>query len=228
MSAAAEKNARAIILANLRQGLAEAPLAVPAPPARPAPDPRDADESGMWARLAEVLSPLSVRLRLAQTPAEAAGHVAEIARERGAKSYTRWDAALDGLGLDEALDGLARAEAAPCRELGQVDLGITLAHGVLVESGTMVLAAGPGRHRAASLLPPASVILAPRSALLADVGLLPELLRRLGGELEEGARPPACVNLISGPSSTADIELVLVRGVHGPASLEIIGLDWDI
>ncbi|OIN99044.1 MAG: hypothetical protein AUJ49_11895, partial [Desulfovibrionaceae bacterium CG1_02_65_16] len=219
MSAAAEKNARAIILANLRQGLAESPFAVAEPPARPEPDSHDASAQGwpgMWARLGEVLEPLSVRLRLAGNPAEAASHAADIARERGAKSYTRWDAALDGLGLETALAALERVDAAPCRELGGVDLGLALAHGVLVESGTMVLAAGPGRHRAASLLPPASVIFAPRSALLADVGLLPELLHRL----EAGGRPPACVNLISGPSSTADIELVLVRGVHGPANLD--------
>jgi len=220
MSAETERHAREDILGALRRGLAAAPLVVPEPPARPAPEPITPDP---WAKLAEVLTPLSVPLRLAKNPAEAAALVTDIARERKATSYTRWDESLDGLGLDEALSGLTRAEAGPCRDLGKIDLGIALAHGVLVESGTMVLAAGPGRHRAASLLPPASIILAPRKALLEDVGRLPELLAKLTA----GGRAPACVNLISGPSSTADIELVLVRGVHGPASLTIVGLDWD-
>lgn len=220
MSAETERRAREDILGALRRGLAAAPLVVPAPPARPAPVPIEPDP---WTKLAEVLTPLAVPLRLAKTPAEAAALVAEVARERKAASYTRWGESLDGLGIDEALSGLTRAEAAPCRDLGKIDLGIALAHGVLVESATMVLAAGPGRHRAASLLPPSSIILAPRKALLEDVGRLPELLAKLTAS----GRVPACVNLISGPSSTADIELVLVRGVHGPASLTIIGLDWD-
>lgn len=223
--AKANVGARAGILARLRASLEASPLVVPAPPARPAPEPQDADLSRAWELLAARLAPLDTTVRLAKTPAEAAKLVAEIARARGAKSYTRWGQALDFLALDDALEGLTRHAPGPCAELGQVDLGIALAQGALVESGTLILAAGPDRHRAASLLPPASIILVPRAALLPDAGLLPELLARLPRDAT--GRPPACVNLVTGPSSTADIELVLVRGVHGPGSLDVIGLDWD-
>jgi L-lactate dehydrogenase complex protein LldG len=227
--AKANVGARAGILARLRASLEASPLVVPAPPARPAPEPQDADLSRAWELLAARLAPLDTTVRLAKTPAEAAKLVAEIARARVAKSYTRWGQALDALGLDEALadtqGGLTRHAPGPCAGLGQVDLGIALAQGALVESGTLILAAGPDRHRAASLLPPASIILVPRAALLPDVGLLPELLARL--PRDASGRPAACVNLVTGPSSTADIELVLVRGVHGPGSLDVIGLDWD-
>jgi len=219
-SAAASKNARAAMLATLRKGLADAPFVVPAPPARPASVPIGPDA---WERLAAVLEPLGVRLRLAGNRAEACEHVADIAREQQARTYTRWDTALDGLGLDEALSGLVRVAPGPCKDLGQVDLGLALAHGALVESGSMVLVAAPGRPRAASLLPPASVILVPKSALLPDVSHMPALLARYG----EDGRAPSCLNLVTGPSSTADIELVLVRGVHGPGTLDVIALDWD-
>lgn len=220
----ADSTVRDNILATLRAGLAAAPLTVPEAPGRPASDPVGPQRTDAWERLAEVLAPLEVRLRLARTPAEAAAHVADIAGERGARSYTRWSEALDGFGLDEALAGLARLPAGCCAELGGVDLGIVLADACLLDSGSLALIAGPGRQRSASLLPPASVVLLPRSAILPDVSHLPALLE---GRRTPDGRLPACLNLVTGPSSTADIELVLVRGVHGPGSLDVIGLDWE-
>lgn len=213
------------ILDTLRAGLAAAPLVVPAPPARPASLPMGADA---WARLAEVLAPLDVRLRLAATPAEAAQHVADIARERAATSYTRWEHMPADCAMDDALAGLSRVSdlvGGCCQALAHVDLGLTFAHAALIDSGSLVLVAGRGRPRAASLLPPTHVCLVPRSALAPDVSALPGLLR---GHADTAGLPPSCLNLVTGPSSTADIELVLVRGVHGPGALDVVGLDWDI
>jgi L-lactate dehydrogenase complex protein LldG len=217
--------ARTAVLSALRAGLSAAPLAVPSAPPRPASVPVGADA---WAVLAEALAPLDVRVRTAATPRAAAAHVADIARERACASYTRWEAGFEDLpegfaaGLDAALAGLDRAAAGHCADLAKVDLGVAVAQAALLESGSLVLVAGAGRHRAASLLPPASVVLVRKSALLPDVSHLPELLARR----REGGRLPACVNLVTGPSSTADIELVLVRGVHGPGSLDVVGLDF--
>lgn len=217
---------RAAILDTLRKGLAAAPFFADAPPARPASISVGPDA---WELLAGVLGPLEVRLRLARTPAEAAVHVADIARERQAATYTRWDAALNALnlpgGFDAALSSLERLEPGCCQNLARADLGFVLAHAALLESGSLAVVAAPGQHRSASLLPPASVVLVPRNALLPDVSHLPALLNR--HRLPNGALP-ACLNLITGPSSTADIELVLVRGVHGPGTLDVIGLDWDV
>ena len=98
--------ARAAILSTLRAGLKASPLAVPAPPARPASVSLGPDA---WEQLAAVLEPLEVRLRLARTPAEAASHVADIARERSCATYTRWDSALNFLPLDAALAHLTVA-----------------------------------------------------------------------------------------------------------------------
>jgi len=211
------------ILATLRAGLAAAPLIVPAPPARPASLAVGPDA---WALLAEVLAPLDVRLRLAKTPAEAAAHVADIARERGAASYARWQdlpSGCGGLEMDAALAGLTRVSPDCCQVLAQVDLGLTSAQATLLDSGSLVLIAGPQRPRSVSLLPPTHLCLVPRSALLPDVSALPELLSR---HRDPSGQLPSCLNLVTGPSSTADIELVLVRGVHGPGALDVVGLDW--
>jgi len=218
-------NARQRILATLRAGLAAAPLSVPAPPARPASLAIGPDA---WALLAEVLAPLDVRLRLAATPAEAASHVADIARERGAQSYARWEHMPAGLDLDAALAELSRVtNIGPgcCQALAHVDLGLTFAQAALLDSGSLVLIAGPQRPRSVSLLPPTHLCLVQRSALVPDVSALPELLSR---HREASGLLPSCLNLVTGPSSTADIELVLVRGVHGPGALDVVGLDWDL
>ncbi len=180
-----------------------------------------------------MLEPLEVRLRLAATPAEAARHVADIARERGAASYARWADLPAAAEMDAALAGLTRLEPNPsgcCQALARADLGLTFAQAALMDSGSLVLVAGPQRPRSVSLLPPTHVCLVPRAGLVADVSALPELLRRhaaASGAFPQGLLP-SCLNLITGPSSTADIELVLVRGVHGPGALDVVGLDWDL
>ncbi|MBU1229129.1 MAG: lactate utilization protein [Proteobacteria bacterium] len=213
------------ILATLRAGLRQAPLDVPEAPTRPVSAPVG---PGAWGLLAAALEPLDVRLRLAASPAEAAGHVADIARERQAATYARWQELPLGPEVDAALAGLGRVtNIGPdcCQALAQVDLGLTFAQAALLDSGSLALVSGPGRARAVSLLPPVHLCLVPRSALAPDVSALPELLRR---HADAQGRPPSCLNLVTGPSSTADIELVLVRGVHGPRALEVVGLDWGI
>jgi len=218
---------RDVILSALRAAQAASPITVPAPPARPLSQPVDAEA---WDRLRAVLEPLDVHLRLARTPEEAAHFVADIARERGAKSYLRWESMPANVDVDAALSGLNRVfpesavDGRPCPKLGQVDLGITGAHAALVDSGSIVAVAGPDTPRAASLLPAVHLCLLPRAALLPDVSALPGILN---SHRDANGNLPSCLNLISGPSSTADIELVLVRGAHGPVAVEIIGLDWD-
>jgi L-lactate dehydrogenase complex protein LldG len=52
-------------------------------------------------------------------------------------------------------------------------------------------------------------------------GSYEEAWRRLREDYGDGALPRS-VNLISGPSRTADIEQTIVRGAHGPRRLHVL------
>jgi L-lactate dehydrogenase complex protein LldG len=87
------------------------------------------------------------------------------------------------------------------------DLGLSGAEGALAETGTVIVASGPGKSRLATLLPPVHLALVSASQLYADIFAW---TAARSGEL------PANLTLISGPSKTADIEQTLAVGVHGP------------
>jgi L-lactate dehydrogenase complex protein LldG len=96
------------------------------------------------------------------------------------------------------------------------DVGITSADYGIAESGTLALLAAPGQGRAVSLLPPMHIAMLRASDIVYE---LSELFERV--EKERGDLPSALI-FITGPSRTADIELVLTVGVHGPKYLHLI------
>lgn len=93
------------------------------------------------------------------------------------------------------------------------NIGVVFAEYGLCETGGVVLFSSPWQGRAISLLPPTTLFVVYKSRLLPGVTQLAEILR----QREQSGEPlPSCINLIAGPSSTADIELIKVVGVHGP------------
>ena len=98
--------------------------------------------------------------------------------------------------------------------------GITGVDFVLAESGTLVLSSATERVQVASLAPPIHVALYRRSQL---VGSLEEVLAKLAIS-NPSDRPAAgrSVVFITGTSRTADIEQILIRGVHGPREVHAI------
>jgi len=85
------------------------------------------------------------------------------------------------------------------------DVGVSVARAAIAETGSLMMDARDGRR--AQLLPPVLVVLVDRSTVHATVA---DALESARGDL------PAAIGLHSGPSKSADIGQVMVRGVHGP------------
>ncbi|WP_235432610.1 LutC/YkgG family protein [Pragia fontium] len=101
-------------------------------------------------------------------------------------------------------------------------VGLVYAEAGLTESGGVVLFSAPERGRSVSLLPETSVFVLRKSTILPRVA---QMAQRLHQMAQAGERMPSCINLIGGPSSTADIELIKVFGVHGPVHAAYVVLE---
>jgi L-lactate dehydrogenase complex protein LldG len=98
-------------------------------------------------------------------------------------------------------------------ELDQADGVLTTCALAIAQTGTIVLDGGPGMgRRALTLLPDYHLCVVRHDQI---VSCLPQAI----ANLRDPTRP---LTFISGPSATVDIEMVRVRGVHGPRRLEVI------
>ncbi len=162
---------------------------------------------------------------------EALETLATLLEQKSATSAVAWDLDEIGLpGLDALLkqrgvtilepdvQGAQRAERLQALEPAPVCLsGVELA---IAESGSLVLRHGPGRPRLASLLAPVHIAIVRRSQLVRGLGeALTSLHERHGAALFDAT---SNLTLITGPSRTADIEMTLSLGIHGPPEVHVI------
>ncbi len=188
----------------------------------------DAPVAQMAESFARELGALSGYVHLVEEAESVVAVIREILQKHQASQILAWDEASLGLPwLGDALtaagitlirhhlDVEADERKAALAALDGVRVGLTGAQGGLADTGTLALVSGPGRGRLASLLPPVHIALLPTQKLYPS---LPAFL---------AANPTAVVEssnlvLITGPSRTADIELTLSMGVHGPKEIHVI------
>ncbi len=157
------------------------------------------------ARFAEELTALGGKvypIRMEDLP----GKLGDLLKSRGIQRALADDAGAAYLG-----DISAVREPDPA-----VRAGVTGALVGIAESGSLVLVSGEGQTLTASLLPEIHIAVLKVSAIVAG---LEEALRR--PEL----RTAAAGVIVTGPSRTADIEMTLTIGVHGPGELHVFLID---
>jgi L-lactate dehydrogenase complex protein LldG len=145
------------------------------------------------------------------------------------KSVAAWShPLLASLGLGAALSAIgvplavvaARDRRRTRQQVIQSYVGITAADYCVADTATLVLKTRPGEARCVSLVPSIHVAVIELAQIILD---LEELYARLKDDLlRRGEGLGRCTTFISGPSKTADIELNMVHGAHGPRALHIL------
>ena len=85
----------------------------------------------------------------------------------------------------------------------------------VAETGTLMLASGPGTPTTLNFLPDTHIVVLHAGQVVASYEDGWDLLRQRGAL-------PRTVNLITGPSRTGDIEQRIQLGAHGPRRLHIV------
>jgi len=129
---------------------------------------------------------------------------------------------LEGDGIRLLTPALPRqGDRATLAGYAAVPVGLTGAVAGLADAGTLVLPAGPGRSQLASLLPPIHL------AVLHESEIYDSLESWLPNDGLRWLSTQSAVVLITGPSRTADIEMTLTVGVHGPGRVVVFLVERD-
>ncbi|GIW28601.1 MAG: hypothetical protein KatS3mg070_1964 [Meiothermus sp.] len=179
------------ILARIRRGLEHRPqIALPEPLALPACLPEEA-LALFTQRLTENGGEV-VRLESLQAAQEWLGHFAQT---------------FAGVVVGQMVPEALRPQL-PLLPPEEAPLGISWALGAVAETGTVILSSQEGRRT--QLLPPVHLVFVPQEKMYPT---LLEALQALQPSL------PSAIGLHSGPSKSADIGQIMVKGVHGPGRL---------
>ncbi len=183
------------------------------------------------------LSPVDLVARFSKALEDVDGHVhlcdpmqalGKIVDVHGAGPFLSWDddelcdprasRFLEGAGctrLDTVVPFDPERRRSHLLAYADVHIGLTGAEAAFAETGSIVLRSGAGRSRMASLVPLVHIALIPADRVFrSPLHWLSETSVGVGSE--------ANVVFVTGPSRTADIELQLTLGVHGPEHLHVI------
>ncbi len=174
-------------------------------------EPSKTQSANLVERFTEELTALSGNVyRVTQTRLN--DKLIEFLKARNIDAALMWDQVE---GVDEG-----RLTEAGVRAVRSVDsnlkAGITGTVSAISETGTLVIPSAKGQPLSASLLSEIHI------AIIKSSKIIPSLEEALH---EKEVREASAVALVTGPSRTADIEMTLTIGVHGPKELHVFVVD---
>jgi L-lactate dehydrogenase complex protein LldG len=176
------------------------------------------------------LTRIGGRFHAASSAESAFEYIEQVASLIDARTIVAWEGAIiDGIDLAGSLGAkgielLTETAAADfISRTSAARIGVSGVDYALADTGTLVLLACQGQARSISLLPPVHIAVVKPEQILSGLADLFPLLR--GAAEAEGRDLSSAITFITGPSRTADIELTLVVGVHGPQELHVVLLD---
>lgn len=104
------------------------------------------------------------------------------------------------------------------------DVGISGANIAIADTGTLVIVTNEGNARLVTTLPPIHIAVVGIEKIVPDLMSAATILKYLP-KSAAGQKITSYVSFITGPSRTADIEMTLTTGVHGPKELHIVLVD---
>src|SRR5699024_10799763 len=99
------------------------------------------------------------------------------------------------------------------QKVERADVGLTFSDITLAESGTVTLLNDEYNARTISLLPESYIAIIPKETIVPRMTQATTMIHQMQ---QENNHVPSCVSFVTGPSNSADIEMNLIVGVHGP------------
>ncbi|MGD0382112.1 MAG: LUD domain-containing protein [Thermoguttaceae bacterium] len=212
-------NSRDTILQRLRTHLSGGPPVAPPPVAEVWPR-QAADKAVLAERFAEELKAIFGEAIRCPSMAEAQRQLAALMESAAWPTI----GAVDCPAVREAAAALPPERVewvgpdwTPQR-IAQLPAGLIAADALLADTGSCMIACGSTHERLMCYLPPNCVVVG-RAAQLAEH--LPAAWAEIAGRCHEPALRGEFL-LVTGPSRTADIEKILILGVHGPTRLVVL------
>ncbi|MFN0070856.1 MAG: LUD domain-containing protein [Chloroflexota bacterium] len=130
-----------------------------------------------------------------------------------------------GREIPAELDALVKVAREQLRQdFVNAGMGISGANIAIAETGGIVIVSNEGNGRLCTTLPPVHVAMVGIEKIVPSMDDAMSILKILSRNAT-GQRQTSYVSFITGPSRSADIELALAVGVHGPVEQHIILLD---
>jgi L-lactate dehydrogenase complex protein LldG len=205
------RSARSIILERVRRAATTGRIPRDWMQVQDSKPSRTLDRVALRDKFVGELTSLGVASYVAASASEVRTRVKQVV---GSRSVFSWDAGQLPYDVASVLVDPANA-ASPHDVQALAEVGVTGCQAAIAETGSVVVLSGSGTPRAASLLPPTHVCVVRIGDLYWSIG---DFFQARSADIAAAA----CCTFITGPSRTADIELTLTLGVHGPGEVIVI------